>query len=183
MNILNRKYQIALILLTLAFTQQVFAGNSLEMTAEIENSGECDISISPSSIEFKRRPIVSDFIANDAVDTQLLSLTYECKGYDSNVKPEIKVTGSVSNDANLFLSASSQGASGAGFMLKNGKITNLTGFYTTGNTLTDGDTLFLPAGENQGELPLTIGFMRQSGNQTITAGSVKASILLTVLMP
>ncbi|MFV8075340.1 fimbrial protein, partial [Enterobacter cloacae complex sp.6730661] len=90
------------------------AGNTLELIAEIDNAGECAISVSPSLIEFKRRPSIGEFVANDAVDLQRLSLKYTCTGYETNARPEVNVTGSTATDTNLFLTADSTCAKGVG---------------------------------------------------------------------
>ncbi|MTC50357.1 fimbrial protein [Providencia alcalifaciens] len=159
------------------------AGNTLELIAEIDNAGECAISVSPSLIEFKRRPSIGEFVANDAVDLQRLSLKYTCTGYETNARPEVNVTGSTATDTNLFLTADSTGAKGVGFMLKEGSVKDLSGYYNTGKTVVNGDSIFLPADINEGETPFTVGFIRQIGNNTVTAGAVKAAILFTVVMP
>ncbi|MTB45375.1 fimbrial protein [Providencia sp. wls1922] len=162
---------------------EVNAANTLELTAEIDNAGECDIAVSPSLIEFKRRPSVGEFAANDAVDIQLLSLSYKCTGYETNARPEIKVTGNTAADTNLFLTADPKGAKGVGFMLKDGAVKELSGYYNAGKTVVNGDSVLLPVGDNDGEKPFTVGFIRQVGNNTVTAGAVKAAILFTVVMP
>lgn len=183
MNTLNHKSKVIFFGLIFTLAQHAFAGNFLEITAEIESTGECNISVSPSVLEFKQHPAPSHFLPNDAVEAIKLKLNYQCEGYETNVQPKIVVTGTPSNDAKLFLNADPKNPKGVGFMLKNGEVTNLSGFYSAGNTLSNGDNLLLPAGAKQGEVPLTVGFIRQAGNEAVTAGTAKASILLTVLMP
>lgn len=68
-------------------------------------------------------------------------------------------------------------------MLKEGSVKDLSGYYNTGKTVVNGDSIFLPADINEGETPFTVGFIRQVGNNTVTAGAVKAAILFTVVMP
>ncbi|HGN2078747.1 TPA: fimbrial protein [Providencia stuartii] len=183
LNIRNHKLSTLVACLLMASTMQSFAGNKLEILADIQSIGECDIEVTPSNIEITRRPVVGDFRLNDAVDITPIKLSYQCRDYETTVMPEVMVTGDVSNDPNLFLTENPAGAKGVGFMLKNGEVSELVGFYSKGKTLKNNESFYLPAGSTKGSLPMTIGFVRQADNSTVTAGSAKASILLTVVMP
>ncbi|WP_369311900.1 fimbrial protein [Providencia rettgeri] len=183
LNTQRNKFHLFLASLLLTSTMQSFAGNKLEIFADITSVGECEITVSPSNIEFTRKPAIAEFKPNDAVDLTPIEFEYQCRDYETTVMPEIKVTGSVSSDPNVFLTPDPTGAKGVGFMLKNGNLPNKLGFYTAGTTLRNNESFYLPAGSTSGSQPMTIGFVRQSGNNAVTAGSVKASILFTVVMP
>ena len=54
LNIRNHKLSTLVACLLMASTMQSFAGNKLEILADIQSIGECDIEVTPSNIEDRK---------------------------------------------------------------------------------------------------------------------------------
>lgn len=159
------------------------ANDTLEMTATI-TKGTCSLSVSPSVVTFFPPHIVSEFQPGNAVAVAPLDLNYDCTGFSAGTLPSVKLTGeTATGDANVFLSApQSQSATGSGFMLKHGEVTQLVGFYTAGTTWVANGTYALSSNA-QGSEHLTVGFVKQNNAVPVTVGDVNATLTFTYITP
>ncbi len=157
--------------------------DTLVMTASI-TKGTCSLSVSPSELIFSQPHVITAFQATDAVDVSTLQLNYDCSGFPNGTQPTVKLTGETApGDARVFLSSQgSQDAKGSGFMLKQGEVMQLAGFYTAGTTLVADTSFGLPS-NTQGTQLLSVGFVKQDNTVPVTAGQVKAAITFTYVTP
>lgn len=170
------------IVATLLFLPALHAADNsiVTLTATI-GKGTCAFATNTDAVEFAQPQIISDFHAGNAVATQLFQLSYHCEGYENNSKATLSVSGATSSDNRVFLSNTST-AEGVGFMLKDGTVTALDGFYNAGTTLKNGDTLLVDA-VTSGEHALSIGFVKQNGSLNVTSGAVNAAVTFTFAVP
>lgn len=157
--------------------------DTLVMTASI-TKGTCTLSISPNELTFLQPHTINAFQATNAVDVSTIQLNYDCTGFSSGAQPTVKLTGETApGDARIFLSSqASQDAKGIGFMLKQGEVMQLAGFYTAGTTLI-ADASFVLPDNNQGFQLLSVGFVKQASTVPVTTGQAKAAITFTYVTP
>lgn len=177
----SSKSTTILIVVTLLFSSGVTAAdnNVVNVTAEI-TKGKCEFSTTTDSVEFSPQ-IASNFSSGNAAAVMPLKLQYQCEGYANNDELGIVILSSPSPDNQVLLSNAST-ATGVGFMLKNGEVTEKAGFYSAGTTLTHGSK-FIVDTMAQGEHRLSVGFVKQNTATAIKPGDAKASVIFMFVMP
>ncbi|SUB82593.1 fimbrial protein [Pragia fontium] len=153
--------------------------NAVALTAQI-GKGSCSFSTNTDTVEFKNY-IVNDFKSGDAVGILPLKLLYQCEGYDDGLKATVSISGMTPQDTRVFLSGPST-TSGVGFMLKDGSMTETTGFYNAGTTLLNGGSFVVNA-VAQGEHIISIGFVKQNTTSNVTSGNANAAVTFTFELP
>lgn len=177
----NSKSAAILIIALLLFPTALIAAdnNVVNVTAEI-TKGSCEFSTTTDSIEFPSQ-IVSSFSPGNAAAVMPLKLQYKCEGYSNNAKLGIFILSPPSPDSQVLLSSTST-TTGVGFMLKNGEVTEKTGFYSAGTTLSHGSKFIIDMAA-QGEHLLSVGFVKQNTATAVTPGDAKASVIFMFVMP
>jgi hypothetical protein len=169
-----------LVTASLLFPAKLIAADNNVVTATAEIlKGNCGFSTSTYSIEFPSQT-VSSFRLGNAAAVMPLKVLYECEGFEANSKMAVITMGSVSSDTKVFASSTST-ATGVGFMLKDGEVTETAGFYNAGRTLGVGDK-FTADMKTQGEYTLSVGFVKQNTSTPVTSGDVTASVMLMFVL-
>lgn len=153
--------------------------NVVSVTAEI-TKGNCEFSTSIGDVEFSSQTINS-FSPGNAAAVMPLKLLYECDGYLSGEKMGVFILTQASADSNVLLSSTST-ATGVGFMLKEGEVTETAGFYNAGTTLKNGGKFIIDMAA-EGEHTLSVGFVKQNNATAVKAGDAKASVTFMFVMP
>ncbi|HHG0809116.1 TPA: hypothetical protein ACPUPA_001219 [Klebsiella pneumoniae] len=180
MGSLNKRYIPGLALLFIVLAVNPARAATTEITADIID-GICHISFSTTEIVFATKG--SQQFATGTAEVQPLDVNLSCLGM-SGLAPTFKVSGDSSgvSDQRLFRSASST-ANYAGFMLKQGTVTDLGDFYNAPNTVAPGDVIAIDKDDGDSVQHFTVGLVHGAGDPPIGNGTVNAKINFAFVFP
>lgn len=175
------KYCFALTGLYLSCSAVVYAATT-QITANISD-GSCEVTIPNGNLTFDNKRASEFSSAMTTVELHHLNVELSCAG-TAGIAPVLNVTGESAGlaDARLFRSASSE-AKGVGFMLKQGTLTDLPGFYTANGTVAPGDSVSISQDNGMSTQPFTVGLVRGKDEAIPSAGAISGKISFTFAYP
>lgn len=152
------------------------------VTANITD-GSCEVIIPNSTLTFDNKMAYEFSFAMKTVELQQINIELNCVG-TAGAAPVLNITGDSVGlaDTRLFRSGNSE-AKGVGFMLKEGKVSDLSGFYTASGTVAPGGAVNISQAEGISTQEFTVGLVRGADEAIPTVGAIRAKISFTFAYP